>query len=322
MSHVNVNGSSRFVDVHLDGAEARPELMPDAGVDGFRVRDVGPVHWAQLRADGYSVGPRWVTWGRRPEADNAAFLETLPHGERRQCRRALRNASGLEIEVRRLDRTGVAEFLLLYESQLAAMGHPIPAARALGGPGPRPLALLDGERTSRRNAGGRAVAKVDTRLDALRVAFTATTPEARRQMVPRALHLAAFEQGRQLGLTWTSSGTDPGRFGASVSLGLFRLKSAMGFYPVPLHHIDPDDDGADDAEMVVQIPVDEAPQLRLCYPPGDGGDQRSFSAPGRWDVLVESCRGANDAAAPVEGGFIATTHERILGCRRDTEGPT
>ena len=273
---VLTTGHGRMIDdwgtsvLHVDaGTGARlghsQQRDPLLTADEVVVPDVPDDAWSDLLAAGFTIGPRWVTWGRRPEATQEAFLGSLSRRERYNLVRASRNGQDLPMWTEPLDQEHVARFLLLYDKQLSRLDHALPVAHVLADP-ERDLShfvvIGAGPQTAPECM---VIALVDGRTDSLRIAFSASTPRARDMMLSRALYLQAFEHARRLGLAWISLGTDPGRFGRLVSTGLFDFKASLGFVPVPLHHLDPEDDGADDAEMILRLPAAESPTLRLHY---------------------------------------------------------
>ncbi|MEH1164840.1 ATP-grasp domain-containing protein [Micromonospora sp. CPCC 205539] len=253
------------------------------------VADPAREHWAALEAAGFRIKPRWVTWGRRTPASDADFLAELSKAERRNFRDALRyvDSDGLTIQVHdRLSPELFTEFLAVYDQQIAAMPHGLPAAHAVTA---TEAGLADFFLVSARSGDGLVagvVCRVAPRDEAMRVAFSAARPQARTGMISRALYLAAFAETRRRGIPWVSLGTDPTLYGHIAQAGLLTFKSRLGFVPVPLHHLDPDDDGCDEAELVLSTRRLSEPALSLCYArPPDRLATWADPLPMRLDVL-------------------------------------
>nr|WP_146218342.1 ATP-grasp domain-containing protein [Micromonospora acroterricola] len=246
-------------------------------------------HWADLEAAGFRIKPRWVTWGRRTPARQEDFLAGLSKAERRNFRDAQRyvDAQGLTVEVHaRLTPELFAEFLAVYDAQIATMPHGLPAAHAVTATeaGLADFFLVSARSGAELTAG--VVCRVAASDEAMRVAFSAARPQARNAMISRALYLAAFEEARRRDFAWISLGTDPTLYGHIAQAGLFTFKSRLGFVPVPLHHLDPDDDGCDEAELVLSTERLSEPALSLCYArPPDRLATWADPLPMRLDVL-------------------------------------
>ncbi|MEU5910869.1 GNAT family N-acetyltransferase [Micromonospora sp. NPDC047527] len=253
------------------------------------VTDPPREQWANLQAAGFRIKPRWVTWGRRTPADQEEFLAGLSKAERRNFRDVQRHvdAQGLTIEVHaRLTPQLFAEFLAVYDAQIAAMPHGLPAAHSVVA---TEAGLADFFLVSARS-GDELIAGVVCRVaatdEAMRVAFSAARPQVRDAMISRALYLAAFEEARRRDFAWISLGTDPTLYGHIAQAGLFTFKSRLGFVPVPLHHLDPDDDGCDEAELVLSTERLSEPAMSLCYArPPDRLATWAAPLPMRLDVL-------------------------------------
>ncbi|MFI7077758.1 GNAT family N-acetyltransferase [Micromonospora sp. NPDC049903] len=256
-------------------------------VDLVIVTDPARDRWADLTASGFRLKPRWVTWGRRTPERTADFLAALPKAERQNVRHALRyvEAAGLDVQVHdRIDPDLFGEFLTVYDAQIATMPYGLPAAHAVAA---TEAGLADFVLVTARSA-GELVGAVMCRVtpEALRVAYSAARPQARRGMISRALYVAAFEESARRGLPWISLGTDPTLYGHIAQAGLFSFKSRLGFVPVPLHHLDPDDDGCDEAELVLRTDRLADPVLSLCYArPPDRAATWAEPLPMRLDVL-------------------------------------
>ncbi|MDG4806969.1 ATP-grasp domain-containing protein [Micromonospora sp. WMMD1120] len=253
------------------------------------VTDPPREHWANLQAAGFRIKPRWVTWGRRTPAHAEDFLAGLSKAERRNFRDVRRyvDRKAITIEVHaRLTPELFAEFLTVYDAQLATMPHGLPAAHSVVA---TEAGLADyffvSARTGDELTAG-VVCRVAASDPAMRVAFSAARPQVRHAMISRALYLAAFEEARRRAFTWVSLGTDPTLYGHIVQAGLFTFKSRLGFVPVPLHHLDPDDDGCDEAELVLSTERLGEPALSLCYArPPDRLATWADPLPMRLDVL-------------------------------------
>ncbi|MEU8286169.1 ATP-grasp domain-containing protein [Micromonospora sp. NPDC048905] len=246
-------------------------------------------HWASLQAAGFRIKPGWVTWGRPTPARAEDFLAGLSKAERRNFRDVRRyvDTQGLTIEVHaRLTPELFAEFLAVYDAQIAAMPHGLPAAHGVD---PTEAGLADFFLVAAR-AGNELIAGVVCRVAAsdlaMRIAFSAARPQVRQAMISRALYLAAFEEARRRDFAWISLGTDPTLYGHIAQAGLFTFKSRLGFVPVPLHHLDPNDDGCDEAELVLNTERLSEPALSLCYArPPDRPGTWADPLPMRLDVL-------------------------------------
>jgi ATP-grasp domain-containing protein len=258
----------RRLSLTAEAALARPwEADPD-GIDIVVVEDPPRERWPELAATGFRVKPRWITWGRRAYADESAFLAGLPQGERRNVRQAQRFVAEqrllLDVDSELTPDT-FAEFLGLYDAQIAAMRHGLPAAHAV----PATVAGLADYFFVSARAGGELVAgamcRLSPREDAVRIAFPAARPDARAGRIFRALYLLAFAEAHRRGFGWISLGSDPTLYGHIVAPGLFTFKSRLGFVPVPLHHLDPTDDGCDEAELVLRTERLSDPAMSLCY---------------------------------------------------------
>lgn|GEM_PF-288426 len=259
------------------------------GVDLVVVTDPPRERWADLRAAGFRLKPQWVTWGRPAGAREADFFAELSKSERRNLRDSRRHVEEQRLTVEVHATLGpelFAEFLSVYDAQIAAMPHGLPSAHAVP---TTEAGLADFYFVSARSgtelvAG--VVCKVVPREDAMRVAFSAARPRVRNAMITRALYLAAFQEARRRGIGWISLGTDPTLYGHIAQAGLFTFKSRLGFVPVPLHHLDPDDDGCDEAEMVLDTARLRDPVLSLAYAePPDRLASWADPLPMRLDVL-------------------------------------
>lgn len=274
-----------------------------AGVDLVVVPDPPRDKWPALAAAGFRLKPSWVTWGRETPRREEDFLAGLPKGERYNLRQAQRYVAEQALAVEVVDAPDVAvftEFLAVYDAQIATMPYGIPAAHAVP---PTQAALSDYFLVTARRDGellAGVMAKLSAREDAVRIAFSAVRPERRGQMITRALYLRVFAEARRRGVRWLSLGTDPTLYGHIAQAGLLAFKSRLGFVPVPLHHLDPEDDGGDEAELVLSTARLRHPAMSLCYaePPrrlatwadplpfrldvlsgADGLDLRPFRAP-------------------------------------------
>ncbi len=258
----------RRLTVTAEQALERPWRDGQRNLDLVIVADPPRQRWPSLQALGFRIKPNWVNWGQLAHTREADFLAGLPKGERYNIREAFRYvlAQGLAIDVASTVTTDAfAEFLTLYDEQLTSMRYAVPAAHAVPATPTALAGFFSVSVHSREGLIACVMCKVSERHDAVRVAFSAARPTARRAMLTRALYMAAFAEARRRGLTWISLGTDPTLYGHIATAGLFTFKSRLGFIPVPLHHLDPDDDGADEAELVLKTDRLSHPAMTMYY---------------------------------------------------------
>lgn len=262
--------------------------------DAIVVEDPSPEYWALLRAEGFLLKPRYVTWGMRTPDSDSEYLARLSKNERRTFKVSQRLAADLGLDISVLTRVGpndFAEFLALYDRQIEAMRNGIPIAHGIE-PDPDTLQHFF---MVRAFSGSELVAasmwKLEPERDVVRCGFSATKPELRG--TTRALDLHGFGEVRRRGMRWVSLGTDPSLYGLVVAPGLFQYKSKLGFAPIPLHHLDPEDDGADDAEMIVSMGGLTDPALSLAYV-GTPDRTASWDAPPPFELVIFAASAAVD----------------------------
>jgi GNAT superfamily N-acetyltransferase len=290
-----------------------------------RVGGVAPRHWHPLRAAGFTVKPAWITWGAPLRGTEEEFLAALPVAERRNVRASQRaaDAAGTAIGVVPLSAQVLARFLPVYDAHIAGMPNGVPYARQhrlqLLRDRAAHVAVLahqDGELV------GGCICRVHPEHDLIKIAFTATRPQARAARLTRALHMAAAQHGRDLGLGWVSLGSDPALYGDLTMPGLFTFKARLGFAPIPIRCFDPSDiDAPDIAEAVLSLRTLNDPALSLGYcDPQDLTRDWHWAEPPPWHLQVLSTRPDVDVR-PFQAPFVRHCTTRLLPGPADTAPP-
>ncbi|MFJ4823662.1 GNAT family N-acetyltransferase [Streptomyces bacillaris] len=252
-------------------ASGGPWRGPD--VDLLRVSDPHPRDQARLTAAGFIVKPSWVNWVAPLRDSEADFLGALSANERRKVRRGLELAAsaGLRVEVRpELEEGPLEEFLSVYEEQVAGMRNGVNLARGeqrslLDRPGSHiGVFVYEGSRMV-----GGCVCRVRAEDSLLQLRYVATADIDQRGSLTRALYMAAFQAGRDLGCTRMSLGNDTSLYGHVTSPGLYEFKKRLGFTPRPSETVDPGL-GGDEADRFVSLRALTDPSLLLAYDAGSG----------------------------------------------------
>jgi hypothetical protein len=252
-------------------AAAGPWRGPD--VDLLRVIDPHPRDQARLTAAGFIVKPSWVNWVAPLRDSEAEFLGALSSNERRKMRRGLELAAsaGLHVEIRsELEEGPLEEFLSVYEKQVAGMRNGVNLARG------EQRSLLDQSGShigvfayeGSRMVGG-CVCRLRAEDSLLQLRYVATADVDKRGALTRALYMAAFRAGRDMGCTRMSLGNDTSLYGHITSPGLYEFKKRLGFTPLPSQTVDPGL-GGDDADRFVSSRALTDPSLLLAYDDGYG----------------------------------------------------
>lgn len=265
---VEVNGL-RVAHVTADQAMGTDWAARAPDADLVRVPDPQPADWPALRKAGFAVKPNWVTWGAPLRADETEFVARLSANERRDIRYGHRFVAEHDVSFvvdTPLRPKLLEDFLAVYEQQIQGMRHGVPYARQ------RQDQIL-AQRESffavyayqQDTLIGGCLCLMQPQTSVVRLGFSAARPTARQGMLVRALYMAVFAQARAMSYRWMSLGTDPSLYGHLAKPGLFTFKSRLGFVPVPLQAIDPDDDGADEADRILRLSALTDPALVLHY---------------------------------------------------------
>ncbi|AZM56971.1 GNAT family N-acetyltransferase [Streptomyces sp. WAC 01529] len=244
-------------------------------VDLLRVVDPHPDDRTALTAAGFAVKPSWVNWVAPLRDSEAAFLGALGANERRKVRRGLDLAasSGLSVRVRpELEEGPLEEFLGVYEAQVAGMRNGLNLARAEQ----RTLLERSGSHIGvYAYEGGRMVGGcicwVRAEDSLLQLRYVATAAVDQRGALTRAVYMAAFQAGRELGCARMSLGNDTSLYGHVTSPGLYGFKKRLGFTPLPSGTVDPGA-GGDEADRFVSLRALTDPSLLLAHDTGSGTD--------------------------------------------------
>jgi hypothetical protein len=237
-------------------------------VDLLRVDDPRPADQASLSEAGFFVRPSFVSWLAPLQDTEEAFLAGLRRSARRNVVHGQRTARQLGTRVvvqHPLTEPALASFLDLYERRIAVMRNGVNLAR---GEQRAMLAQRDSYAAVTINGpdgmlgGCLCWARPERSLFHLRFAATAAVDQ--RGALTRALYMATFQLGRELGLRWMSLGTDTSLYGYVVQPGLYEFKKALGFTPVPAQVVDPGS-GTDAAERVRSLRSLTNPSLLLAY---------------------------------------------------------
>ncbi|MGW6856685.1 GNAT family N-acetyltransferase [Streptomyces xanthophaeus] len=271
-----------------------PWRGPD--VDLLRVVDPQPHDRAALAEAGFAVKPGWVNWVAPLGDSESAFLAALGANERRKVRRGLDlvASAGLSVQVRPdLDEGRLEEFLGVYEAQVAGMRNGLNLARGEQ----RTLLERSGSHLgvyayeAGRMVGG-CICWVRAEDSLLQLRYVATAAIDQRGALTRALYMAAFQAGRELGCTRMSLGNDTSLYGHVTSPGLYEFKKRLGFTPLPSGTVDPGARG-DEADRFVSLRALTDPSLLLAYdaaPGTDGSRLRLHVLASRDDVDVAPYR--------------------------------
>ncbi|WP_330328511.1 GNAT family N-acetyltransferase [Streptomyces sp. NBC_00536] len=280
-----------------------PWRGPD--VDLLRVVDPPPHARAALTAAGFAVKPGWVNWVAPLRDSEAAFLGALGATERRKVRRGLDLAAsaGLRVRMRpELEEGPLEEFLGVYETQVAGMRNGVNLARG------EQRTLLERSAShlgvyayeAGRMVGG-CVCWVRTEDSLLQLRYVATAAVDQRGALTRALYMAAFQAGRELGCARMSLGNDTSLYGHVTSPGLYGFKKRLGFAPVPSGSVDPGA-GGDEADRFVSLRALTDPALLLTY--GTESADSVGGGPPRLGLHVLASRADVDVA-PYRADFLS-----------------
>jgi hypothetical protein len=237
-------------------------------VDLLRVDHPRPADQALLAAAGFVVRPRLVSWLAPLRDTEQAFLAGLRRSARRNVVHGQRLARDLGTRVvveHPLTEPALARFLDLYERRIADMPNGVNLARG------EQLSML-AQRDSYAGVfingsdgmlgGCLCWARPDQSVFQLRYAATAAVDQ--RGDLTRALYMATFQLGRELGLRRMSLGIDPSLYGQVVLPGLYEFKKQLGFTPVPAQLMDPGW-GTDTADRFRSLRSLTDPSLLLTY---------------------------------------------------------
>ena len=238
-------------------------------VDLFRVDDPRPDDQARLAAAGFAVRPTFVSWLAPLQDTEQAFLAGLRRSARWNLVHGQRVARDLGTQVvvqHPLTEPALESFLDLYERRIADMRNGVNLAR---GEQHSILAQRDSYAGVFINGPDDALlggclcwARPERSL--LQLRYAATAAVGQRGALTRALYLATFQLGRELGLRWMSLGSDTSLYGYVVQPGLYEFKKELGFTPVPAQVIDPDL-GTDTADRFRSLHALTDPSLLLTY---------------------------------------------------------
>jgi hypothetical protein len=241
----------------------------DLDVDLFRVDDPRPDDQARLAAAGFAVRPTFVNWVAPLQDTEQAFLAGLRRRARWNLVHAQRVARelGLRVVVEQpLTEPAMDSFLDLYERRVVDLRNGVNLAR---GDQHSILARRDAY------AGvfcydpdgalvGGCLCWVRPERSLIQLRYAAAAAGDQRGTVTRALYLATFELGRELGLRRVSLGSDTSLYGYVVQPGLFAFKKELGFTPVPAQVIEPEL-GTDAADRFRSLRALTDPSLLLTY---------------------------------------------------------
>lgn len=237
-------------------------------IDLLRVCRPRPQDQALLVEAGFVVKPSWVNWVAPLRDSEADYLGALTKKQQRNVRWGLDFVASAGLRTRfhhPLEEKPLEEFLRIYEEQVATMRNGLNLARGeqrsfldeadshLG------VFAYDG---SRMVGGCVGWLRPDASLFQLR--YMAAAPDSRRGALTRALYMAAFRAGRELGCTRMSLGNDPSLYGHVTAPGLYQFKKRLGFTPLPSQTVDPGV-GTDEADRFVSLRALTHPSLLLAY---------------------------------------------------------
>jgi hypothetical protein len=249
-------------------------------VDVVRVQDPPRSQWAALAAAGFLPKPQVVNWRATTGSCEEEFLSGLARKDKQNIRIARRRAtaSGLTFTVRGVDAGLMADFLPLYEAQVARMMHGWFAAtehqeRVLAeAENYFAVCAWDGDVLV-----GASINHQSRERDEVRARFSAVVADQRQASLARVMYLEVVRIARERGFAAVSLGSDPNLYGHLVKPGLFSFKSRLGFVPVPSHLVDPGS-GSDQADRVVGFRAITDPSFVLTYARGADGQPTRGSA--------------------------------------------
>ncbi|WP_432102056.1 GNAT family N-acetyltransferase [Streptomyces sp. bgisy091] len=283
---------------HIAASEIaeRPWARADTRIDLVRVTGPGAEYWDALAANGFLRKPNMLTWMAELGESEDEFLESRLSPKRgrfiRRCRRQAE--SELEITVHDSVRPELLDpFLELYRQQIEGMRHGVAIAvqqreRILSGE-ERYFAVSawqNGELV------GGCVVRECPEEGAVRLRFSAVSPQWRARSLSRALYFMAMREGRERGHRWVTLGDDANLYGHVVKAGLIDFKAGMGFQCLPSQDFH-DPAGVDQADLLLDLgrlddpvvvfgytssaPADRS--LRACVLSGPSTSLRPFELP-------------------------------------------
>jgi hypothetical protein len=248
----------------IDEALAERPGWAGLEVDLFRVEQPRPQDQARLAAAGFAVRPAYVSWQAPLRDSETEFLAGLRRSARRNLVQAQRVAGELGTRVvveHPLTERALERFLELYEKRVAQMRNGVNLARdeqhaMLARRDSYAAVVIEGP-DGALLGGCLCWARPELSLFQLRYAATAAVDQ--RGALTRALYLATFRLGRELGLRWMSLGSDTSLYGYVVQPGLYEFKKQLGFTPVPA------EPGTDIADRFRSLRALTDPSLVLAY---------------------------------------------------------
>lgn len=244
----------------------RPWSGPD--IDLLRVVDPHPAYQAALADVGFFVRPGLISWLAPLLDTEQEFMASLSRSGRRNVVHGQRwaRAAGARLSVEYpLTESGFASFLDVYERRVADMRNGVNLAR-----GEQHL-ILEARKSYTGvflhdfgNMLGGCICWVRPERSLLQLRYAATAAVPQRGALTRALYMATFQLGRELGLRWMSLGNDTSLYGHVIQPGLYEFKKQLGFTPVPAQAVDPGTT-TDEADRVMSLRSLTDPALLLAY---------------------------------------------------------
>jgi hypothetical protein len=277
-------------------------------VDLFRVDDPRPGDQAALAEAGFHVRPSLVHWVAPLQDTEQAFLAGLRPSARRNAMRGQRLARdlGTQLAVQHpLTEPALAGFFDLYDRRIAEMRNGVNLAR-------REQHSILAQRDSYAGVFisgadgvlGGCICWARPELSLFQLRYSATAPVDQRGDLTRALYLATFQLGRELGLRTMSLGVDTSLYGYVVQPGLFEFKKQLGFTPVPAQVID-QHVGTDTADRFRSLRSLTDPSLLLAYDTSYAAWDRTEGAPRPRSFVLRVLTTRDDVdLRPYRAGFL------------------